>query len=258
MSRQVIVNPWGALRRHTPARIALGRVGGSLPTQAHLDFQLAHARARDAVLLPLDFTAFSDRLSQQGFASLQLSSAVTDRQQYLQRPDLGRILDEASAERLTRHHAAYDVAFVIVDGLSSLAVDRNAIPMLAAFQPYLEQARWRVAPLCLVNNGRVAVGDPIAHHLGARMVVVLIGERPGLSSPDSLGIYFTYNPHPGMLDSERNCLSNVRDGGMPYSEAAMRLDYLIREACRRQISGVDIKDDTQSTATTVSENFLLP
>ena len=254
----VITNPWGMLRRLTPARVALGRAGGSLPTRPQLDFQLAHARARDAVLLPLDFSALGVELAANGMASLNLESAASDRASYLRRPDLGRRLSTTSLARLAHHRGRFDLAVVVVDGLSSLAVSSHVVPMLLALQPLVEQAGWQVAPLALVANGRVAVGDQVALALGARMVMVLIGERPGLSSPDSLGIYLTYNPQPDTADSGRNCLSNIHANGMSYSQAAMRCDYLLREALRRGLTGVDLKDDSDPDVGVAGANFLLP
>lgn len=248
-----IANPWQQLRQLTTARIALGRAGTSLPTEAHLDFQLAHAQARDAVHLQLDTQALAEQLQQIGYSSLQLRSAAPDRQTYLQRPDLGRRLDEASALLLSEHATehtrefgqGYDIALVIADGLSALAVERHALPLLQKIAEQIEADGWSMAPILLAQQGRVALGDEIGERLDARMLVMLIGERPGLSSPDSLGLYFTYAPHIGRTDAERNCLSNIRLEGLSYNLAAHRLAHLMREACRRQLSGVALKDDAQ-------------
>ena len=255
-------NPWRALRRFTDARIALGRVGDSLPTDMHLEFQLAHAKARDAVHLPLDFELLQRRLASNGLPVLQLSSQATDRACYLRRPDLGRRLDEASLNRVANYlegeRRGYDVAIVITDGLSSLGVERNAVPLLDTLLPALASRELRMAPLCLVRQGRVAVGDEIATALQASLVLILVGERPGLSSPDSLGAYLTYKPEIGTPDSKRNCLSNIRSGGMTAEDATSRLCFLIDEALKRRYTGVELKDETEIEEGSIGQNFLLP
>ncbi|VVQ36133.1 Ethanolamine ammonia-lyase light chain [Pseudomonas fluorescens] len=242
-------NPLLELRRLTPARIALGRTGTSMPTSAQLDFQYAHAQARDAVHLPFDHAGLSSQLAERGRASLLLHSAATDRNSYLQRPDLGRKLSEESAQALRDYALAnpggVDLAIVVADGLSALAVHRHTLPFLARMEDQIVSDGWSVSPVILVEQGRVAVADEIGELLGAKMVVILIGERPGLSSPDSLGLYFTYNPKVGLTDAYRNCISNVRLEGLSYGMAAHRLLYLMREACRRQLSGVNLKDEAQ-------------
>ncbi|AXO90065.1 ethanolamine ammonia-lyase subunit EutC [Pseudomonas parafulva] len=242
-------NPWLALRNLTPARIALGRTGTSLPTGAQLDFQFAHAQARDAVHLPFDHAALREQLQARGRDSLLLHSAAADRHQYLQRPDLGRRLCDASAATLREHAQAnaggVDLAIVVADGLSALAVHRHTLPLLSRFEEQASAEGWTTAPVILVQQGRVAVADEVGELLGARMTVMLIGERPGLSSPDSLGLYFTYAPKVGLTDAYRNCISNVRLEGLSYGMAAHRLLYLMREACRRQLSGVNLKDEAE-------------
>ncbi|WP_371925669.1 ethanolamine ammonia-lyase subunit EutC [Pseudomonas sp. PB106] len=242
-------NPWLELRRLTPARIALGRTGTSLPTTAQLDFQFAHAQARDAVHLPFDHAGLSTQLIERGRESLLLHSAAVDRNSYLQRPDLGRKLSDDSAQSLRDYAAAHpggvDLAIVVADGLSALAVHRHTLPFLTRLEEQMAGDDWSIAPVVLVEQGRVAVGDEIGQLLGAKMLVMLIGERPGLSSPDSLGLYFTYNPKIGLTDAYRNCISNVRLEGLSYGMAAHRLLYLMREACRRQLSGVNLKDEAQ-------------
>jgi ethanolamine ammonia-lyase small subunit len=242
-------NPLLELRRLTPARIALGRTGTSMPTHAQLDFQYAHAQARDAVHLPFDHAALGAQLAARGRESLLLHSAATDRNSYLQRPDLGRKLSDASAQTLrdlaATNPGGVDLAIVVADGLSALAVHRHTVPFLTRMEQQIEAEGWSVSPVVLVEQGRVAVADEIGELLGARMVVILIGERPGLSSPDSLGLYFTYNPKVGLTDAYRNCISNVRLEGLSYGMAAHRLLYLMREACRRQLSGVNLKDEAQ-------------
>lgn len=260
-------NPWLELRRLTPARIALGRTGTSLPTSAQLDFQFAHAQARDAVHLPFDHAGLSTQLSERGRDSLLLHSAATDRNSYLQRPDLGRKLSDASAQSLRdyaeAHPGGVDLAIVVADGLSALAVHRHTLPFLTRLEEQMSADGWSIAPVVLVEQGRVAIGDEIGQLLGAKMLVMLIGERPGLSSPDSLGLYFTYNPKVGLTDAYRNCISNVRLEGLSYGMAAHRLLYLMREACRRQLSGVNLKDEAQvqtlesDTSADMKGNFLL-
>ncbi|MBT8768086.1 ethanolamine ammonia-lyase subunit EutC [Metapseudomonas boanensis] len=242
-------NPWEELRRLTPARIALGRAGTSLPTTAQLNFQYAHAQARDAVHLPFDHAGITEQLAERGRATLLLHSAAPDRDTYLQRPDLGRRLDAASVERLRQHAAAFpgghDLAVVIADGLSALAVQRHSLPLLERMEEQALAEGWSLSPVVLVQQGRVAVADEVAELLDAKMVVILIGERPGLSSPDSLGLYFTYAPRVGLTDAYRNCISNVRLEGLSYGMAAHRLLFLMREACRRQLSGVSLKDEAE-------------
>lgn len=258
------LNPWLDLRRLTPARIALGRTGTSLPTHAQLDFQYAHAQARDAVHLPFDHAGLSQEMTARGRESLLLHSAAHDRHSYLQRPDLGRKLHEDSAQRLREYAQAnpggIDVAVVVADGLSALAVHRHTTPFLSHMEEHATAEGWSLSPVILVEQGRVAVSDEIGELLGAKMVVMLIGERPGLSSPDSLGLYFTYAPKVGLTDAYRNCISNVRLEGLSYAMAAHRLAYLMREACRRQLSGVNLKDEAQVQtleAQVPKKNFLL-
>ncbi|SFQ35000.1 Ethanolamine ammonia-lyase light chain [Geopseudomonas sagittaria] len=242
-------NPWQQLRGLTPARIALGRAGTSLPTAAQLDFQFAHAQARDAVHTPLDVAALAESLGSLGFDCLHLRSAARDRDTYLQRPDLGRRLHADSAQLLREHAATHgggcDLAIVIADGLSALAVQRHSLPFLDRLLEQVQAEGWTLAPVSLVEQGRVAVADEVGELLGAKMTVILIGERPGLSSPDSLGLYFTWGPKVGLTDAYRNCISNVRLEGLSYGMAAFRLLYLMREACRRQLSGVDLKDEAE-------------
>jgi ethanolamine ammonia-lyase small subunit len=268
----VIDNRWETLRQFTDARIALGRAGVSLPTRAHLDFQLAHAKARDAVHLALDVPQLTQSLSAalapQGAPCLALHSACADRTTYLQRPDWGRRLDEASRERLQALRAPgmalskrpYDLAFVVADGLSALAIAQNAAPFLAVLQRRMALENWSVAPVCIVEQARVAIGDEVAQLLGAKAVVVLIGERPGLSSPDSMGLYLTWMPRIGLNDASRNCISNVRPTGLCYEEAAYKLHHLLSQSRRRQLSGVDLKDETGAEARLTAapqKNFLL-
>lgn len=240
-------DPWRQLRALTPARIALGRAGSAIPTAAHLEFQLAHAQARDAVHEALDLAAMGESLAQAGFRWVAVRSAAGDRTRYLQRPDLGRRLDRHSRESLQRTvepGGTVDAAFVAADGLSALAVQRHAVGVLSLVIPRLEAERWRIAPVVVAEQARVALGDEIGALLGAGLVAVLIGERPGLSSPHSLGAYLTWQPRPGRTDAERNCISNIRPEGLGYEEAAARLHYLIIEARRRKLSGIGLKDET--------------
>ncbi|MGB0694483.1 MAG: ethanolamine ammonia-lyase subunit EutC [Rhodospirillaceae bacterium] len=245
----VQANPWTALRRYTAARIALGRAGASLPTRPQLDFQQAHAMARDAVHTPLDVERLCADLDTLGLAPLRLHSAAADRATYLQRPDLGRALSPTSRqllEALPPSDPAPDVALVIADGLSAFAVQSHATPLVTALLPGLKEAQLSLAPVSVVEQGRVAVGDEIGALLQAKLVVLLVGERPGLSAPDSLGVYLTHAPRPGRTDAERNCLSNIRPEGLSYALAAYRLLALIQESLRRGVSGVALKDETDA------------
>jgi ethanolamine ammonia-lyase small subunit len=236
-------DPWHALRALTPARIALGRAGASLPTRAHLDFQLAHARARDAVHDGLDVATLQAALAAAGFESVAVRSAAPDRAGYLQRPDLGRRLDPAARTRLEAlAPGGVEAAFVVADGLSARAAQAHAVPVLAALAPRLADAGWRLAPVVVAEQARVALGDEIGAALGAALVVVLLGERPGLTAPDSLGAYLTWAPRPGRTDAERNCVSNIRPEGLVPALAAEKLCYLMLEAARRRLSGVALKD----------------
>lgn len=243
----VLEDPWGHLAGSTAARIALGRCGVSLPTAETLRFALAHAQARDAVHTPLDAAALAVRLGDAGFATLEVASLARDRHQYLQRPDLGRCLDEASRLLLSQSAPPpCDVLFVVGDGLSSLAIERNALPFLTEVRPFLEAAGWRIGPVVLARQARVALGDDVGGQLQPQLVVMLIGERPGLSSPDSMGVYLTYGARPGRLDSERNCISNVRPEGLNYAAAAHKLTWLMNRARGLGLSGVGLKDESDS------------
>lgn len=262
----VVHNPWRQLRAFTDARIGLGRTGISLPTNELLAFQLAHARARDAVHTPLDMPLLCEQLADiDGLPSsqppLQLQSQAIDRATYLQRPDLGRQLSEASRTQLgqtaakpatitaTAASEICQLAIVIVDGLSAHAVQHNAAPFLRAFCRELKEDpmphRWQLTQPSIVEQGRVAIGDEIGQHLGATAVLVLVGERPGLSSPDSLGLYLTWAPRVGTNDAARNCISNIRPAGQSYTEAAQRTLYLLQEARRLGLSGVALKDRSE-------------
>lgn len=231
-------DPWTVLRQATRARIGLGRCGDGLPTTALLEFQLAHARARDAVHTPFDAAGMAAALD--GMEVVTVRSQAADRATYLQRPDLGRRLDPACAEVLTP--GAYDAVFVIGDGLSATGVHAHAVPTLTAVLTRL--TGWRIAPVVLAEQARVALADDIGARLGAAMVAVLIGERPGLSAADSLGVYLTWDPKPGRNDAERNCLSNIHPpDGLGYEAAADRLAWLMTEARARKLTGVGLKDE---------------
>jgi ethanolamine ammonia-lyase small subunit len=246
-ARLAAPDPWHQLRALTPARVALGRAGGSLPTRAHLKFQLDHARARDAVHDALDLDAIAQALRQTGRECFAVRSAVEDRLRYLQRPDLGRRLHSGSHQLIEQMFApgsSVDAVFVVADGLSARAVHRHAVPLLAEVCPRLLADGWHLAPIVLAEQGRVALGDEIGALMGARMVAILIGERPGLSSPDSLGAYLTWGPRVGRTDADRNCISNIRPEGLSYDAAATRIHYLMNEARRRRLSGVALKDET--------------
>jgi ethanolamine ammonia-lyase small subunit len=234
--------PWAELRALTAARIALPRAGASLATAPQLDLRLAHARARDAVHAPLDEARLVEALAPLGLPVLAVASAAVDRTHYLMRPDLGRRLAGDADARLAAYAGSgHDVAFVIADGLSARAVEAHARPLLAAALPRLKE--WRIAPLVVVRQGRVAIGDEIARALCADIAVVLIGERPGLSAPDSMGAYLTFKPTPQTTDADRNCISNIRPEGLAYADAAVTLVHLLRAMRARQLSGVRLKDD---------------
>jgi ethanolamine ammonia-lyase small subunit len=236
-----------SLRDFTSARVSLATAGNSLATSEVLNFQLDHARARDAVHAVLDLPAFARRLQDElsdvtegAISVLQLRTNALDRSSYLRRPDLGRTLHPSSVVEL--HAGTCDLAVIIADGLSSLAVERNAIPVLKHLLPQLLVAGWSVCPIAVVEQGRVAIGDPIGFYFGARMSLVLIGERPGLSSPDSLGAYLTWQPHPDRCDADRNCVSNIRAGGLSAEAAAARLFWYLQIARARQITGTSLKE----------------
>jgi ethanolamine ammonia-lyase small subunit len=240
-------DPWASLRAFTAARIALGRTGTSVPLREALAFKLAHAHARDAVYSALDTDRLLAELGTLGLPVYQVSSQAQNRQEYLQRPDYGRQLAEASKAHLAADEDC-DVVVVLADGLSATAINAHAVPLLRLLLPELQQAGFRVGPLVLAEQARVALGDEVGHLLRARLVLVLIGERPGLSAPDSLGAYFTYGPRPGLTDEARNCVSNIRPAGLPYAGAAAKLGWLLREALRRQLSGVALKDQADLLA----------
>ncbi len=234
------------LRHLTEARIGLPRAGSSLSTQEVLRFDLDHARARDAVHLPFDADAMVRGVTERELTCLSVQSNVRDRTEYLQRPDHGRRLNQPSQATLTGAAGKFDLALVIADGLSTCGVHENALPLLDSCLPYIHQQGWTLAPVVVATQARVALGDEIGQLLGARLVAVLIGERPGLTSADSMGIYLTYGPRIGRTDAERNCISNIRQGGLDPERAAQLLVHLASRALQLQLSGVQLKDDSRT------------
>ncbi|MDW6005534.1 ethanolamine ammonia-lyase subunit EutC [Vibrio mangrovi] len=250
-------DPWEKLRQFTNARIGIGRVGTSIPTSELLRFQLSHAQAIDAVHVPLDTRELCAQLESEPrlhsyLPAFELHSEVQNRMEYLQRPDYGRRLNEASFYQLQQYHQQsadhFDLAIVIADGLSSYAISHHAAPFLTHLIRQLHddpEKEWHIAPLCIVKQGRVAIGDDVGEALNAKEVLVLVGERPGLSSPDSMGLYLTWHPHRGMEDSLRNCISNVRPEGLDYQRAAHKCLYLLKESHRIRLTGVGLKDRSE-------------
>lgn len=264
--KPAVEDPWVELRKLTRARVALGHAGASLPTDAHLSFQLAHAKARDAVHTVLDPDPIIEGLDRLGLSHCQVASQAPDRVTYLTRPDLGRRLSSASVAALTSLADAAadttpDLVVVLADGLSARAVQDHGLAMVERLQAITKEEGWSLAPVVVASQARVALGDEIAECLRATAVVVLIGERPGLSSPDSLGAYLTYGPRQGLRDDARNCISNIRPEGLSVGTAAFRLSALIRAALHRQLSGVSLKDDSEPMVTMEDKaaigNFLL-
>jgi ethanolamine ammonia-lyase small subunit len=235
------IDPWARLSEYTRARVGLGRSGDAMPTDALLRFQLDHAHARDAVGRTADFAALTERIGN-GQRSLRVRSAAVDRATYIRRPDLGRFLDERSQSLVAAEYSAepWDVAFVIADGLSSAAVDDHAFATLCACLQRLPG--WRCAPIVLAEQARVALGDQIGALLNSNLCVVLIGERPGLSVANSLGVYLTWQPQIGRRDADRNCISNIHSDGLTYERAADTVCWLLREATRLRLSGTALKE----------------
>ncbi|RYE19574.1 MAG: ethanolamine ammonia-lyase subunit EutC [Sphingobacteriales bacterium] len=238
-------NPWQALQQFTKARIGIGRTGTSIPMTGLLEFRLAHAHARDAVYSKLDADGLTDGLRQFDLPVAQLSSKAVYREQYLKMPGLGRDLDEASTEQLNIYASGADIVIIIADGLSATAVNENAVKLLEILVPMLISSKFKLAPFCLVKQGRVAIGDDVATVLKAKLSLILIGERPGLSAADSMGAYLTYEPRDGLTDEARNCISNIRHNGLNHVQAADKIFYLIQQAFRKKLSGVLLKDDEQ-------------
>jgi len=243
------------LRQLTPARVGLGRTGASLPTDALLQFTRDHARARDAVHAGFDVAALVTGLNGLGLRSLAVSSRVRSRRDYLARPDLGRMLDPESRHLLASHTAGSgQLAIVVGDGLSPSAVNAHAIELVRRLIPRLAIDRIEIGHAVVACGARVALGDEIGELFGARMVAVLIGERPGLSAPDSLGAYLTFAPQVGRTDAERNCISNIHGAGLSYDEAALRIAWLIRQGLVRKLTGVTLKDESGGAASGLITN----
>lgn len=239
----VISDSWESLKEYTAARIALGRAGDSIPMRETLEFKLAHAHARDAVYSTLNSERLNTELRFLDLPLFHLHSRATTRQIYLQRPDLGRLLDDQSASMVNKNIIPSDICIILADGLSANAINNNAVQLLSVLIPLLKAMNYRLSPICLAEQARVAIADPIAYGLQSKLSIILIGERPGLSSADSIGAYLTYNPQPGLTDESRNCVSNIRQDGLPFKLAAEKIFYLVQEAFRRKLSGVDLKDN---------------
>ena len=246
-------DPWTALRRHTPARISLGRAGTSLPTSEVLRFAAAHALARDAVHLPLDVDGLLADLRGQGLDVVAVTSRATSRMEYLTRPDLGRQLAVASRDALETDADA-GLCVVIGDGLSAVAAQMHGVPLVAA----LRANGLDIDRIVVATQARVALGDEIGERVGAPLVLMLLGERPGLTSPDSLGAYLTWAPKVGRADSERNCVSNIRPEGLALADAAARIAWLVRESQRRRVTGIELKDDSEVPAVGAADAPALP
>ncbi|MET0298981.1 MAG: ethanolamine ammonia-lyase subunit EutC [Flavitalea sp.] len=238
------------LNKYTQARISLGHAGTSIPLKSELAFKLAHAHARDAVHSEIDIETLTSTLQKFQLPVLTVSSAANSRQEYLQRPDLGRIPSENSSQQLAEFTAPNDISIVVADGLSATAINRNLIALLDELLPLLKHLR--LSPITLVRQGRVAIADHVASILESKIALILIGERPGLTATDSIGAYLTFNPRPGLTDESRNCVSNIRPGGLSFSEAAAKIFYLISEANRLQLSGVMLKDNDNRSGDVIS------
>ena len=236
-------SPLNPLKEFTAARVGIGRTGTSIPTKQSLAFKFAHAHARDAVYSVLDIDGLSNDIKQFNLPVLLLHSKAGNRAEYLQRPDLGRKLKKSSANQLKEYTGDYDVSIIIADGLSAAAINENVIGLLSQLIPLFTAANLKLAPVCFVEQGRVAVSDKVAHLLNAKLSVILIGERPGLSSADSIGAYLTYGPKPGLTDESRNCISNIRPQGLMFKPAADKIFYLIQEAFRMKLTGIGLKDN---------------
>ncbi|HWA86966.1 MAG TPA: ethanolamine ammonia-lyase subunit EutC [Opitutus sp.] len=252
MFEPTLPDPWSRLRRYTNARIALGRAGGSQPTRDQLAFALDHALARDAVHAPFELDRLAAELRAQNSDALTLTSAACDRATFLQRPDLGRRLSPESLSQLStlssQLPSAPDLVVIVSDGLSALAAERQAPPLLSALFPHLRAANLALAPVCLVRHARVALMDEVGSVLRARLALILLGERPGLGTPDSLGAYLEFDPRPGRTNADRNCVSNIRPAGLPPAAAAARLAALLVAARDQQRSGIALKDSGESPA----------
>ena len=240
-------DPWFFLASRTMARIARGRSGASLPTREVLAFDLAHALARDAIHAHVDRKKLASALQRLNLATVEVESDATDRQSYLREPDAGRRLGAASVERLSKAKGSgCDLAIMIGDGLSAAAINAHAAALVAEFVPLAARLGLSIGPVALADGARVALGDAVGATLGGRLAVVLIGERPGLSAADSLGVYLTYDPKVGRNDAERNCISNIRPDGLPPALAAQKMAWLIDAALTRRVTGVTLKDESDN------------
>ncbi len=241
-------DPWVQLRKLTDARIGLGRCGVAQPLQANLDFRLAHAQARDAVHAEFRQKEWVKRITKH-HPAVELESAVSDREQYLTRPDLGRKLSELSVRKFSEMVGSqtFDLVLVVGDGLSARAIHEHAIPFIEQWIPFMADAGYRMAPIAVVKHARVAIADEIGALCAAKLSIILIGERPGLSSPDSMGAYLTFHPRTGTTDEKRNCISNIRSGGYPIREAVRKTCYLIEHAMENGFTGVNLKDNMSAT-----------
>ena len=254
----VSADSWAYLKQYTQARISLGRAGSSLPTNEILNFGSAHALARDAVHTRFESEALAMALKNARFNTLQVHSKAQDRHTYLLRPDMGRSLSETSTDQLNNHpEKEFDLLLVVGDGLSSLAVHHHAQPLLEAIRDIAPQ-EWRIGPIVLATQARVAISDEIGAALKTKVVAMLVGERPGLSSPDSLGVYITYAPQPGRHDGERNCISNIRPAGLSYHDAAKKIVWLTQEAIKLKLSGVRLKDESDMVSVAETPLATLP
>jgi len=245
ISKKIIQeDPWHSLRSFTHARIALGKTGVAIPLQEVLALKLAHAYARDTVFSELDIDNLTKDLQSLELPVYLLNSLVANRIEYLQRPDLGRRLDEISLQKTgSIPGGPFDIALVLTDGLSASAVNVHAVPLLKRMLELSKKYSWSFAPVTLVQQGRVAIADEIGFLLKARLTIILVGERPGLTTTESLGAYITYNPQPGLTDEKRNCISNIHPGGLHYDIAAEKIMYLARTAIELKLSGINLKED---------------
>ena len=243
-SKVVVQDPWVSLRSYTDARIALGRTGVSIPLKENLEFRLAHAYARDAVYGSLEIKNLFDGLKSFNLPVLQLQSQCNNRSEYLQRPDWGRKLNDISKDILqSMFSETYEVSIIVADGLSAVAINQHLLPFLELLLPMLNKNKYSIAPISIVQQARVAIADEIGSLLNARLTLILIGERPGLTSPNSMGAYITYNPQIGLTDERRNCISNIRPEGLRYEVAVEKVMYLIKQSINLKLSGVALKDN---------------
>lgn len=236
---------WKPLRSFTQARIALGRKGVSMPLEQVLAFKMAHAAARDAVFEQADWNSLQQALNEIGWESVRFHSKAKDRKEYLLDPEKGRSIETNKVFSVEPEYGKYDISIIVADGLSARAVNSHAIKLLTALKPTLESLHYSLAPISLVHLGRVAISDEIGLLWSSKLVLILIGERPGLSSPDSLGVYLTYGPKIGNTDEKRNCISNIRPAGLSYDEAVSKIHFLISESMKNGWSGVELKEQTQ-------------